>query len=649
MNVGVIATTGKGLGFITVGENRRDVYVPQGELNTALNGDTVEYQVVTGRDGRPEGRVVRVLSRKAMTFAGTLARDPASPGQSYILTPDDSKLYTAFRVRVHDELADLSGHKVLVRITEWTNPVLLPQAELVTVFGKAGDHEAEIGAIVANAGFDPTFPEHISAEAERIRKQYNTIPESEIALRRDFRKTLTFTIDPVNAKDFDDALSFVDLGNGTYEVGVHIADVSHFVRPGTKLDDEALRRATSVYLVDRTIPMLPEALSNDICSLNPHVDRLTFSAVFTIDSEANILDEWFGRTVIHSDHRFSYESAQEVLNSPDASDPVYARPLTVLNTLAKELRARRMRHGAISFENDREVYFELDSSGKPIAIHKKVRTDSHKLIEEFMLLANRKVAEHVAQLEKSREKKHGDPVVFVYRNHDIPDIDAVMNLKEFLQSVGLTLAVKGKKLRAEELNRVIEQAEHDPAMGALIEKTILRSMAKAVYSTKNIGHYGLAFKHYTHFTSPIRRYPDTMVHRLLAQYLSGKYPKPEELKQYEEKCLHSSRREREAMHAEWDSIKFKQAEFLSSRIGTEYTAVITGVTDWGMYVETMEDLCEGLVSLRDMTDDYYETNPKTYSLVGQKTKKKYRVGEKVKVRVKATDVAKKQVNFELVD
>jgi len=665
---GIISTTGKGLGFLPVEGFDEDVLIPQGCLNTALNGDKVLAELSgTGR-GRTEGRVVKVLERKKTSFVGTiiLAGEKRGLTPIYELVPDDTKCYVKFIIS-NPDFDDLTHEvKALAMMEEWQNPAIQPSAKVTEVFGATGTHRAEMGAIIAGAGFDQMFPKNVELSAEKLRADYNAEVERERPHRKDFSNVLTFTIDPYDAKDFDDALSYQKLDNGMHEVGVHIADVSHFVRPGTALDDEAYKRATSVYLVDRTIPMLPEALSNDICSLKPNVPRLTFSAVFTLDDYAMVRGKWFGRTIINSAKRFTYESAQEVLDKPSA-DEKFGPVLAKINKFAKRLNEQRMKRGAISFENDREVKFELDADGKPIGLIKKERTDSHKLIEEFMLLANRSVAEYGASLSADvatpssvaeaglpgsvlrnpASVPESRPIIFVYRNHDIPNVDKVMNLKEFLGSLGHKLHIKGKKLRSEELNDVLQTAANDPALGALIEKSILRSMAKAVYSTKNIGHYGLAFEHYTNFTSPIRRYPDVMVHRLLFQYLEGKAPAKEELKSYEENCLHCSVREREAMHAEWDSIKYKQSEYLSTHIGEVYEAVITSVADWGMYVETIEELCEGLVSVRDMTDDFYEHHEKAYALVGQKKKKRYRVGDTLRVKVKSTDIAKKQVNFTL--
>ncbi len=654
---GIIATTGKGLGFVPLEGFEEDAMVQQGQLNCALNGDTVEIELMPRVGKRIEARVVIIVARKKTMFVGTVVRvgDKNSDKPLYDLIADDTKCYVHFAI-TNTDFPDLTHEtKAQIEMEPWSDPHVQPRGKVTEVFGSAGTHRAEMGAIIAGAGFDQSFPKDVEAVAEKLRAQYEAEVEKEKKNRKDFSNILTFTIDPYDAKDFDDALSYQKLPNGLHEIGIHIADVSHFVRPGTVLDDEAYRRATSVYLVDRTIPMLPEALSNDICSLKPNVPRLTFSVVFTLDDEALVRGKWFGRTIINSAKRFTYESAQEVLDHP-SKDEKFGTVLTKMNKFARLLNERRMKRGAISFENDREVKFELDAEGKPIGLIKHERTDSHKLIEEFMLLANRSVAEYGSSLssevrppspEFGGRTSESRPVIFVYRNHDVPNVDKVMNLKEFLASLGHKLHIKGKKLRAEELNDVLKSAGDDPALAALIEKSILRSMAKAVYSTKNIGHYGLAFEQYTNFTSPIRRYPDVMVHRLLFQYLEGKAPAKEELKAYEERCLHSSVREREAMHAEWDSIKYKQSEYLAAHIGEVYEAVITSVAEWGMYVETIEELCEGLVSVRDMTDDFYEHHEKAYALVGQKKKKRYRVGDTLKVKVKSTDIAKKQVNFTL--
>ncbi|RYG08447.1 MAG: ribonuclease R, partial [Chitinophagaceae bacterium] len=491
----------------------------------------------------------------------------------------------------------------------------------------------EMNAILAQYGFPLSFPPAVEKEANAIPEE---IPETEIAKRKDFRKILTFTIDPADAKDFDDAISYQKLPNGNHEIGVHIADVSHYVLQGTELDKEAYSRATSVYLVDRVIPMLPERLSNGVCSLRPHEDKLCFAAVFELDDHANIQSEWYGKTVIHSDRRFSYEEAQEVIENKEGD---YASEILKLNELAYILRDRKFKNGAISFEST-EVKFKLDENGKPIGVYVKERKDAHKLIEDYMLLANRKVAEFIATKLKGKNK-----LTFVYRVHDSPNMETLNTFANFASRFGYKINTKSDKEIAKSLNHLMADVEGKKEQNVLTSLAI-RSMAKAIYTTKKTSHYGLAFEYYTHFTSPIRRYPDVMVHRLLQDYLAGE--KSADAEFYEVASAHSSAMEKRAAEAERASIKYKQAEYLEGNVGNVYPGIITGVTEWGMYVEIEENKCEGMVRLREISDDFYVLDEKNYCIVGQRKKKKYQLGDEVIIKVKKVDLAKRQIDFSLV-
>jgi ribonuclease R len=526
-----------------------------------------------------------------------------------------------------------NGDKVIIEVTSWAEHDRKPEAKVVDVLGKAGENEAEIHSIMAEFGLPFKFPEHVERESEAIDEG---ITKKEIKKRRDFRDITTFTIDPLDAKDFDDALSFKKLDNGNYEIGVHIADVTHYVDLKSELEKEAYDRATSVYLVDRTIPMLPERLSNGLCSLRPNEDKLTFSAVFEMDDKGKIKSEWFGRTIIHSDRRFTYEEAQEVLESGKGD---YAHELITLNTLAKKLRKERFNKGAVNFETT-EVKFKLDEKGKPLAVIPKVRKDAHKLIEEFMLLANKQVATFVYNYKKGKEKN-----TFVYRIHDFPDPDKVKDFSVFAKQFGHKMNVEEQSI-SRSLNDLMEKIEGKPEQN-ILEQLAIRTMAKAKYSTETKGHFGLAFDHYAHFTSPIRRYPDMMVHRLLQSYLDDSKPASKE--DFEQKSLHSSEREKRAADAERASIKYKQVEFMASAENKVYEGLISGVTEWGLYVEIVETKCEGMIRLADLTDDFYEFDEKKYRIVGRKRKKIYTLGDRVKVRVKKTDIDKRLIDLVFAD
>ena len=502
-----------------------------------------------------------------------------------------------------------------------------------SILGKQGENNTEMNAILAEYGFPLSFPEEVEKEAQAISVE---ITKEEIAKRRDFRKTLTFTIDPFDAKDFDDAISFQKLANGNYEIGVHIADVSHYLITDTALDKEAYDRGTSVYLVDRVIPMLPENLSNGLCSLRPKEEKLCFSAVFEMDEQAIVITEWFGKTVIYSDRRFAYEEVQEIIENKTGE---YVDEILKLNELAYHLRDRKFKHGAISFEST-EVKFKLDETGKPIGVYVKERKDAHKLIEDYMLLANRKVAEFIAKKGKGKHK-----YTFVYRAHDSPKPESLKNFAEFALKFGHKISTKSDRDTARSLNKLMADVEGTKEQNVLTSLAI-RSMAKAIYTTKSSSHYGLAFDFYTHFTSPIRRYPDVMVHRLLEHYLNGGDNVNAE--HYEKMCQHASQMEKKAADAERASIKYKQAEYLQDNIGNIYAGIISGVTEWGMYVEIEENKCEGMIRLRDISDDFYTLDEKNYCIVGQRKKRKYQLGDEVKIKVKRVDLGKRQIDFSLV-
>jgi len=547
--------------------------------------------------------------------------------------PDSRKMLHDIFIPIESLKGAKDGEKALARITEWPQGAKNPIGEVVNVLGKQGENNTEMNAILAEYGFPLEFPPTVLKESAEIS---TIITPDDISSRRDFRKILTFTIDPHDAKDFDDAISYKILDNGNVEVGVHIADVSHYVKPATALELEAFERGTSVYLVDRVIPMLPERLSNELCSLKPHEDKLCFSAVFELTPTAQIVHEWYGKTIIHSNRRFTYEEVQDIL---DAGQGEMFTELNALNKLAYQLRKERFAAGAINFEST-EVKFKLDEQGKPIGIYVKERKDAHKLIEDFMLLANRKVAEFVA---KKGDKKKS--VTFVYRAHDQPNPETLAAFSIFASRFGYRINTKTHKEISKSLNKLMEDVVGKKEQNVLTQLAI-RSMAKAIYTTKKTGHYGLAFDYYTHFTSPIRRYPDVMVHRLLQHYLDG--GKSVDQEEIELKCEHSSKMEKKAADAERASVKYKQAEYLKDQTGNKFAGVISGVTEWGMYVEIIENKCEGMIRLRDMDDDFYILDQPNYCIIGQRKKKKFQLGDEIQIRVKSVDLVKKQIDFTLI-
>lgn len=637
---GRVDRVNKGFAFVVIDGRDDDIYVDSELLNGAWDGDIVQVQPLSRNSrnsksrndsgkNRTEGRVTEIVQRSGAEIVGIIEVNP----RFAVVQPDNKKLFDPIFLEP-DEIGEARhGDKVIVKVTEWPTRRSQAEGEIVSVLGQAGNNDVEMHAILAEFGLPYHFPEIVEAEAQKIPDK---IAKKDIAKRRDIRDILTFTIDPVDAKDFDDALSVRYLGEDVVEVGVHIADVSHYVLPGTELEKEAYRRATSVYLVDRTVPMLPEKLSNNLCSLRPNEDRLAFSAIFEINSKGKVLKEWFGRTVIHSDRRFSYEEAQAVLDSGEGDFP---KELTTLNTLAKVFRKERFKKGAINFETP-EVRFRLDPEGKPLGIYQKERHDSNKLIEEFMLLANKRVAEYVFSLSKGEVKN-----TMVYRIHEAPDPDRLQTFANFVAKLGLKLELEEESKIAKSMNAMLAKVEGKPEQN-LIESLAVRTMAKARYSTEDIGHFGLAFRRYSHFTSPIRRYPDVMAHRLLQHYLDGGGNVDKEA--YEQASKHSSERERLAAEAERASIKYKQVEFMSMMDrDKEFDGIITGVTEFGIFVEITETASEGLIRMTDLGDDFYELDKDNYRIIGQNTKKIYTFGDAVKVKVKDTNLARRSMDLYL--
>lgn len=641
---GIIDVNSSGNGYLLMPEGVDDIFIARRNLNRAFNGDLVlVYPLNRKKSGRKEGEVVEVLERKQQNFIGILDRKK----EFGFVNTRGNKMYTDFFIEA-TELKDFNdGEKVVVEFKEWPKRASSPFGKIKKSLGQPGELNTEMHAIMFDYGFPEEFPSHV----EKFTQKLNTsIEENEIARRRDFRNKTTFTIDPVTAKDFDDAISFFPLPDNKTEIGIHIADVSHYVQPNSVLDEEAYDRATSVYLVDRVVPMLPEMLSNGVCSLRPREEKYTFSAVFVVDENMQIEKEWFGKTVIFSDHRFSYDEVQFILDTEDnkvnaevsltdksytVSEEIFSA-LIKLDVFAKKLRKTRMSKGALSFDRV-EVKFNLDSQDNPESIYFKSSKDAHKLVEEFMLLANRRVAEFIG---KQKPKKP-----FVYRVHDLPDEDKLINLKNIASNLGYQLNLESKNINGS-LNNLLQESNGKREQ-QLIDTLTIRSMSKAVYTTENIGHYGLAFEHYTHFTSPIRRYPDVLVHRLVASYMNEHNQiNPKAL---EEACIHSSNREQLATKAERDSIKYMQVKFMEDKIDQSFNGVISGVTDRGIYVEIIENKCEGLVKISEIKGDYFIYDEQSHSLVGERTKKNYQLGDLVQITVKKADLLRRQLDFILTE
>ena len=643
-HTGIIEVNAKGSGYIICEAFDDDIYIGSNNLNKALHLDEVEFYVFKRRrNGRLEGEVTQIIKRAKSSYVGVIQ---IHKSYAFVIT-DDKKMYKDIFIPLNKINKAEDGDKVLVALQDWPEKASSPYGKVNKVLGKPGEHNTEIHAILADYGLPYDFPNEVLDFASSIN---TSITKKEIAKRRDMRSDLTFTIDPKDAKDFDDALSFKILGEDIYEVGIHIADVSYYVQPDTILDEEAFERATSVYLVDRVVPMLPEVLSNYACSLRPHEEKFTFSAVFKINNKAEVIDEWFGRTVTYSDARFAYEEAQEVIETKSniISDNISLTGVTYeikddiknailkLNELAIIMRSQRMKSGAISFDKV-EVKFNLDDTNNPTGVYFKTSKDANKLIEEFMLLANKKVAEFIGKQKPVK--------TFVYRVHDEPDDTKLIALQNIVSKFGFKFKIDSVNTVSNALNKLLKDVEGSKAQN-LVDTLAIRSMSKAEYTTQNIGHYGLAFEYYSHFTSPIRRYPDVMVHRLLQSYLDGHKSYSEDV--YEDKCKHASHMEHLSTKAERDSIKYMQIKFMQDHKDEEFVGVISGVTDWGIYVEIISNKCEGMVRIRDIKDDYYEFDESQYALVGRDTKHMYQLGDEVIVTVKSTDLIKKHLDFNLI-
>jgi len=665
---GTVSVSSKGVGYLSIEgapEDADDIEIQPDRLHTAMHGDEVEVKPAPKdpRSPRPQGEVTRIIQRAKTRFVGVVEIEKGK----YFLIPDDRRMYRDFEiVEGKVPLKDLSADmKVMVEMTEWVEGKN-PQAVALNIIGKKGNNDAEMFSIVLEKGFDTVFPKEVEAEADEIERTQKPMSATEIAKRRDMRDTLTFTIDPHDAKDFDDAISFKKLsaeetkkaggraGEDLYEIGVHIADVSHYVRPGSALDREASKRACSVYMVDRTIPMLPEVLSNDLCSLNAHEDKAAFSAICIMNTAGQVKERWFGRTVINSNHRYTYESAQAVLtgeadkSGKDANGKPngieHAEALTTLNQIAKKLNAQRFADGSIDFEKD-EVKFELEpGTGKPLRVILKKRFDAHKLVEEFMLLANREVALFVHNIDTKKANKRPS---LLYRIHDLPDPEKLADLAEFIKALGYELESHDGKITSKAIKQMLNSVTGTPHE-SLIRTATIRSMAKAIYSTQNIGHFGLAFKHYAHFTSPIRRYPDVLVHRVLQHYLDNHTIPEHEIVTYERAAVKSSEREVIAAEAERSSIKYKQVEYMQDKVGQVFEGTITGVTEWGIYIEENATKCEGMAKIRELGDDFYSLDKKNYRLVGDKTKKMYTLGDVVKFKIISADMERKALDYVIV-
>ena len=628
---GIIDMKQTGKAYLLQGKDDEDVFISANNTNHALHGDKVKVFLFPRRKGRkPEGQVVEIIERAQKSFVGTVQ---VSKNFAFLI-PDNNNMAVDIFIPLEHLNGAKNGEKALAALTEWPERANNPFGEIIKVLGMPGDNNVEMQSILAEFNFPLFFPKAVEKEADEIPEN---IPEKEIAKRRDFRDIVTFTIDPEDAKDFDDALSLRKLENGNWEVGVHIADVSYYVKPDSLLDSEAYERGTSVYMVDRVIPMLPEKLSNGVCSLRANEDKLCFSAVFEMDENANIKHEWFGKTIINSNRRFTYQEAQDIIDSESGD---FAEEMLTLNKLAYKLRDERFKEGSINFKST-EVKFKLDENSKPIGVYVKEIKDSNRLIEDFMLLANKKVASLIGA-----KKENSSPKTFVYRVHDEPNAEKLDTFVQFLSKLGYKMKLGSRKNLANSFNNLFENIAGKGEEN-MIETIAIRTMSKAYYSTDNIGHYGLAFPYYSHFTSPIRRYPDLMVHRLLEMYLEGKASANKA--DYEVRCEHCSKMEKKAADAERASVKYKQAEYLSDKIGQTFFGLISGVSKWGIFVELEGNKCEGMVSLKQLADDFYYLDEDNYQVIGQRYGHKYKLGDRVKIKIIRVDISKKQMDFVMVE
>jgi ribonuclease R len=630
---GVVDMKNSGKAYVITPEMDEDIFIAANNTNKAFDGDVVKVSLFPKRGKhKTEGQIIEIVKRKKTQFVGIISLNKSVA----FMTPDKDSVPFDFFVPLDKLLGAKNGEKVLIQLIDWPEHSRNPFGEVIKVLGMPGNNDVEMMAIVAGNDFPLSFPKEVEADADRIS---NVISESEIAARRDFRSIFTCTIDPFDAKDFDDALSLLHLENGNWEVGVHIADVTHYVQLGTALEREAYDRATSIYLVDRTIPMLPEKLSNFVCSLRPHEEKLTFSAVFEIDSNAKVINQWFGRTVINSDRRYTYEEVQEMIEGAEGD---FKPELMVLHDLASKLRNERFRQGSINFRSE-EIKFVLDETGKPLSAKVKIQKEANHLVEEFMLLANKKVAEFVGT-KKVGEKQQ--PKTFIYRIHDEPNPERLSQFSEFLKKLGYRISMASRKSLVTSINKLFDDIA-GKGEEQMIETISVRTMAKAIYSTENIGHYGLAFRYYSHFTSPIRRYPDMMAHRLLQRYLDGK--PSVDASEFEEYCKHSSEMEKKAADAERESVKYKQMEYMLDKVGKVFSGKISGVSKWGLFVEITEVKSEGLVSIRSLADDFYYLDEDNYRILGKNSGQAYRLGDEVMVKVLKVDLLKRQMDLTIID